>query len=234
MLEVKNLNVAYEKTQVIWDASFEIRSGEVVALIGPNGAGKTTILKTLMGLLTPLSGSISYMGKDLLSYPNYERPKLGLSLVPEGRRLFPKLTVLENLQITVRTPEAKEKKKETMDWIFELLPKLAERKNQLAGTLSGGEQQMLAIARGILSKPRLLMLDEPSLGLAPIIVEQIFDILGELKKRGLTIFLVEQYVEKSLLLADRAYLLEEGRIVLEEDSKNMLKNDHIRKVYLGI
>jgi len=234
LLEVKNLNVAYEKTQVIWDASFEIRSGEVVALIGPNGAGKTTILKTLMGLLTPLSGSISYMGKDLLSYPNYERPKLGLSLVPEGRRLFPKLTVLENLQITVRTPEAKEKKKETMDWIFELLPKLAERKNQLAGTLSGGEQQMLAIARGILSKPRLLMLDEPSLGLAPIIVEQIFDILGELKKRGLTIFLVEQYVEKSLLLADRAYLLEEGRIVLEEDSKNMLKNDHIRKVYLGI
>ncbi len=234
MLEVKNLNVSYEKMQVIWDASFEIHSGEVVALIGPNGAGKTTILKTLMGLLTPLSGSISYMGKDLLAYPNYERPKLGLSLVPEGRRLFPKLTVLENLQIAVRTPEAKEKRKENMDWIFELLPKLAERKNQLAGTLSGGEQQMLAIARGILSKPRLLMLDEPSLGLAPIIVEQVFDILRELKERGLTIFLVEQYVEKSLLLADRAYLLEEGKIVLKDDSKNMLKNDHVRKVYLGI
>ncbi len=234
MLEVKNLNVSYEKMQVIWDASFEIHSGEVVALIGPNGAGKTTILKTLMGLLTPLSGSISYMGKDLLAYPNYERPKLGLSLVPEGRRLFPKLTVLENLQIAVRTPEAKEKRKENMDWIFELLPKLAERKKQLAGTLSGGEQQMLAIARGILSKPRLLMLDEPSLGLAPIIVEQVFDILRELKERGLTIFLVEQYVEKSLLLADRAYLLEEGKIVLKDDSKNMLKNDHVRKVYLGI
>ncbi len=234
MLNVDNLNVSYGDMQVIWNVSFKVNEGEIVALIGPNGAGKTTILKTLMGLLRPTSGSISYLGKDLVSYPNYQIPKLGLSLIPEGRRLFPKLTVSENLQIAIRTQEAKKKKNESISWIFEHLPKLAQRKNQLAGTLSGGEQQMLALARGIISRPRLLMLDEPSLGLAPIIVTQVFDVLQELKKNGITIFLVEQYVKQSLLLADRAYLLEEGKIVLEDDSKKMLENNHIKKVYLGI
>jgi branched-chain amino acid transport system ATP-binding protein len=234
LLNVDNLNVSYGDMQVIWNVSFKVNEGEIVALIGPNGAGKTTILKTLMGLLRPTSGSISYLGKDLVSYPNYQIPKLGLSLIPEGRRLFPKLTVSENLQIAIRTQEAKKKKNESISWIFEHLPKLAQRKNQLAGTLSGGEQQMLALARGIISRPRLLMLDEPSLGLAPIIVTQVFDVLQELKKNGITIFLVEQYVKQSLLLADRAYLLEEGKIVLEDDSKKMLENNHIKKVYLGI
>lgn len=234
MIKVQNLNISYGDIQVIWDVSFEINKGEKVVLIGPNGAGKTTILKTIMGLLKPTSGYISYLGKDLISYPNYQRPKLGLSLIPEGRRIFPKMTVNENLEIAIRTEEAKEKRKETINWIFERLPKLAERKKQLAGTLSGGEQQMLALARGIISRPKILMLDEPSLGLAPIIVEQVFNLLKELNKMGMTIFLVEQYVEQSLLLADRAYLLEEGKIILEESGSSMLKNEYVKKAYLGI
>lgn len=234
MLKVENLDVSYGDTQVIWDVSFEINEGEKVALIGPNGTGKTTILKTVMGLLSPKKGKITYMGQDLLSVPAYERPKLGLGLIPEGRRLFPKMTVLENLEISVRTKEAIERKSETMDWVFELFPKLSERKNQLAGTLSGGEQQMVAIGRGIMARPKILILDEPSLGLAPIIVAQVFDVIKELSRKGITIFLVEQYVEQSLLLADRAYLCEEGRIVLEDSGASMLKNEHVNKVYLGL
>lgn len=234
MLKVENLDVSYGDTQVIWDVSFEVKQGEKVALIGPNGTGKTTLLKTIMGILKPAKGKISFLGEDLAPISGHDRPKQGLILIPEGRRLFPKMTVRENLEISIRTREAAEKKSETIEWVFELFPKLLERKNQLAGTLSGGEQQMLAIGRGIMARPKILMLDEPSLGLAPIIVEHVFDVINELNKRGITVFLVEQFVEQTLLLADRAYLCEEGRIVLEDTAVNMLNNEHVKKIYLGL
>ncbi|WP_338833330.1 High-affinity branched-chain amino acid transport ATP-binding protein LivF [Moorella humiferrea] len=231
MLEIEKLNVAYGDTQVIWNVDLNVQEGEIVTLIGPNGAGKTTILKAITGLIKPLSGSIRFLGGDLLLTPAYNRPKLGLVLIPEGRRLFPKMTVLENLEVAA---SKKDRKEETLQWVFEILPRLAERRHQLAGTLSGGEQQMLAIARGIMAQPKLLMLDEPSLGLAPIIVEQIFELLKKLNSMGITIFFVEQYVEQSLKIANRAYLCEEGRIVLHDNSNRMLDNDYIRQVYLGI
>jgi len=231
MLKLEHLDVAYGDTQVIWDVNMEVKEGEIVTLIGPNGAGKTTILKTICGLVEPKAGSISFQGEDLLKVNAYERPKRGIVLVPEGRRLFPKMTVAENLEIAAWKDDEKE---ETLEWIYEVLPKLAERRKQLAGTLSGGEQQMCAIARGIMAQPSLLMLDEPSLGLAPIIVEQIFDLMQKLQSRGITIFFVEQFVEQSLKIASRGYLCEGGKIVLHENSKDMLNNDYVRKVYLGI
>lgn len=231
MLKIEHLDVAYGDTQVIWDVNIEVEKGEIVTLIGPNGAGKTTILKTICGLVEPKAGSITFQGEDLLKVNAYERPKRGIVLVPEGRRLFPKMTVAENLEIAAWKDD---KKEENLEWIYEVLPKLAERRKQLAGTLSGGEQQMCAIARGIMAQPSLLMLDEPSLGLAPIIVEQIFDLMQKLQSRGITIFFVEQFVEQSLKIASRGYLCEGGKIVLHENSKDMLNNDYVRKVYLGI
>ncbi len=231
MLEIKNLNVAYGDTQVIWDLNLKVDQGEIVTMIGPNGAGKTTILRTICGLVQPQSGSIMFNGEDLLKVAPYERPQRGIVMVPEGRRLFPKMTVEENLEIAIWKPD---NKKETMEWIYDTLPRLAERRKQLAGTLSGGEQQMCAIARGIMAQPSLLMLDEPSLGLAPIIVEQVFDLLLKLKSRGITIFFVEQFVEQSLKVSSRGYLCEGGKIALHEDSASMLNNDYVRQVYLGI
>ena len=231
MLEVKNLNVAYGDTQVIWDLNLHVEEGEIVTLLGPNGAGKTTLLRTICGLVKPKSGQITFCGEDLLSIQPHKRPEHGLIMVPEGRKLFPKMTVEENLFIAAGKGKVDS---DTVDWIFELMPRLAERRKQLAGTLSGGEQQMCAIARGIMGKPKLLMLDEPSLGLAPIIVEQVFDILLKLREKGITIFFVEQFVEQSLGISQRGYLLEDGRIVLEEDSQAMLGNDYIKQVYLGI
>ena len=231
MLEVKNLNVAYGDTQVIWDLDLRVEEGEIVTLLGPNGAGKTTLLRTICGLVKPLSGQITFCGEDLLAVRPHRRPERGLIMVPEGRRLFPKMTVEENLSLPAGRGGAD---RDTLDWIFQLMPRLAERRKQLAGTLSGGEQQMCAIARGIMGRPRLLMLDEPSLGLAPIVVEQVFDILLKLRERGITVFFVEQFVEQSLGISQRGYLLEDGRIVLEEDSRAMLGNDYIKQVYLGI
>jgi branched-chain amino acid transport system ATP-binding protein len=231
MLEIKDLNVAYGDTQVIWDLNIKIEQGEIVTMLGPNGAGKTTILRTICGLVHPQSGSIKFNGEDLLKVAPHARPQRGIVMVPEGRRLFPKMTVEENLDIAAWKPD---KKKETFEWIYDTLPILAERRKQLAGTLSGGEQQMCAIARGIMAQPSLLMLDEPSLGLAPIIVEQVFDLLKKLNERGITIFFVEQFVEQSLKVSSRGYLCEGGKIVLHEDSASMLKNDYVRQVYLGI
>lgn len=231
MLEIKNLNVAYGDTQVIWDLNIKIEQGEIVTMIGPNGAGKTTILRTICGLVHPQSGSILFNAEELLKVAPHDRPQHGIVMVPEGRRLFPKMTVEENLDIAAWKPD---KKKETIEWIYDTLPILAERRKQLAGTLSGGEQQMCAIARGIMAQPSLLMLDEPSLGLAPIIVEQVFDLLKKLNERGITIFFVEQFVEQSLKVSSRGYLCEGGKIVLHEDSASMLKNDYVRQVYLGI
>jgi len=231
MLEIKDLNVAYGDTQVIWDLNLKVEQGEIVTMLGPNGAGKTTILRTICGLVHPQSGSILFNGEELLKVAPHDRPQRGIVMVPEGRRLFPKMTVEENLEIAAWKPD---RKKETMEWIYDTLPRLAERRKQLTGTLSGGEQQMCAIARGIMAQPALLMLDEPSLGLAPIIVEQVFGLLKKLNERGITIFFVEQFVEQSLKVSSRGYLCEGGKIVLHEDSASMLKNDYVRQVYLGI
>ena len=231
MLDIKNLNVAYGDTQVLWDLNLHVGKGEIITMIGPNGAGKTTLLHTICGLVKPQSGSITFDGQDLLSIKNYKRPETGIVLVPEGRKLFPKMTVEENLTLAAGNAGVDPA---TRDWVFELMPRLAERRKQLCGTLSGGEQQMCAIGRGIMAKPKLLMLDEPSLGLAPIIVEQVFDILLKLKETGITIFFVEQFVEQSLGISKRGYLLEDGRIVLEEESQAMLGNDYVKQVYLGI
>ena len=231
MLDIKNLNVAYGDTQVLWDLNLHVGKGEIITMIGPNGAGKTTLLHTICGLVKPLSGSITFDGQDLLAIKNYKRPETGIVLVPEGRKLFPKMTVEENLTLAAGSAGVDPA---TRDWVFELMPRLAERRKQLCGTLSGGEQQMCAIGRGIMAKPKLLMLDEPSLGLAPIIVEQVFDILLKLKETGITIFFVEQFVEQSLGISKRGYLLEDGRIVLEEESQAMLGNDYVKQVYLGI
>ena len=231
MLDIKNLNVAYGDTQVLWDLNPHVGKGEIITMIGPNGAGKTTLLHTICGLVKPLSGSITFDGQDLLAVKNYKRPETGIVLVPEGRKLFPKMIVEENLTLAAGSAGVDPA---TRDWVFELMPRLAERRKQLCGTLSGGEQQMCAIGRGIMAKPKLLMLDEPSLGLAPIIVEQVFDILLKLKETGITIFFVEQFVEQSLGISKRGYLLEDGRIVLEEESQAMLGNDYVKQVYLGI
>ena len=231
MLDIKNLNVAYGDTQVLWDLNLHVGKGEIITMIGPNGAGKTTLLHTICGLVKPMSGSITFDGQDLLAVKNYKRPETGIVLVPEGRKLFPKMTVEENLTLAAGNAGVDPA---TRDWVFELMPRLAERRKQLCGTLSGGEQQMCAIGRGIMAKPKLLMLDEPSLGLAPIIVEQVFDILLKLKETGITIFFVEQFVEQSLGISKRGYLLEDGRIVLEEESQAMLGNDYVKQVYLGI
>lgn len=231
MLEIKDLNVAYGDTQVIWNLNLHVEAGEIVTLLGPNGAGKTTLLHTICGLVPAQSGSIIFCDEDLLAVKPYKRPGKGIVMVPEGRKLFPKMTVGENLSIAVGDGKIDPA---TQDWVFELMPRLAERRKQLAGTLSGGEQQMCAIARGIMAKPKLLMLDEPSLGLAPIIVEQVFDILLKLKERGMTIFFVEQFVEQSLGISQRGYLLEDGRIALEEESKAMLGNAYVKQVYLGL
>ncbi len=231
MLKIENLNVSYGDTQVIWDVNLQVEKGEIVTLLGPNGAGKTTLMKTISGLVPAKSGSITFMGEDLIKIKPWDRPKKGIVLIPEGRKLFPKMTVEENLNIAAWKEEGK---KETLEWIFDTLPKLAERRKQLAGTLSGGEQQMCAIARGIMAQPKLLMFDEPSLGLAPLIVEQVFDLIQKLQGRGITVFFVEQFVEQSLKIASRGYLLEGGRIVLHEESQAMLNNDYVRQVYLGI
>ena len=230
MLEVKNLNVAYGDTQVIWDLNLRVEEGEIVTLLGPNGAGKTTLLRTICGLVKPKSGQITFCGEDLLAIKPHKRPEHGLIMVPEGRKLFPKMTVEENLFIPAGKGKADT---DTLDWIFQLMPRLAERRKQLAGTLSGGEQQMCAIARGIMGKPKLLMLDEPSMGLAPILVDQIFDIIRRLHQSGTTILLVEQNAQMALSVADRGYVLETGEIVATGTGQELLSNEAVKKAYLG-
>ncbi len=234
MLEVENVNVSYGDVQVLWNVSFEVKDGEVTVIVGSNGAGKTTTLRTLAGLMRPKSGSIEFFGKHIDKLLPHEIVKMGISLIPEGRLLFTRLTTLENLRLGATTPESKKVRDETLKWVYGLFPILEEREEQTAGTLSGGEQQMLAIARGLMSRPKLLMLDEPSMGLAPKLVVKIFDLLREINKQGVTILLVEQNVWQALELADKGYVLETGKIVLEGTGKSLLENELVRKAYLGV
>ena len=231
MLKVENINVYYGNIHAIKDISFEVNDGEIVALIGANGAGKSTTLKTVSGLLSSRTGSISVLGSPIDRVPAHKRVAMGLSQVPEGRRIFLQMTVLENLQMGAFTSKADTKA--ALEKVFEQFPRLQERKTQIAGTLSGGEQQMLAMGRALMSRPKLLMLDEPSMGLAPILVEQIFDIIKELHKAGTTILLVEQNAEMALKIADRAYVLESGRITVSGTGKELAASDRIKKAYLG-
>ncbi|WP_148137256.1 ABC transporter ATP-binding protein [Candidatus Formimonas warabiya] len=234
MLELKNVNVGYGYLQVIWDISFRINEGEVVAILGPNGAGKTTTLKTVMGILKPKSGKIHFNGKDITGTTTNELVKLGLVFVPEERNLFPAMTVLENLLMGAYTVKDKNKITQTLDYIYTLFPRLAERKKQLAGTMSGGERQMLAIARGLMSGPKMIMLDEPSMGLSPQNVLLVFETIAKLRKEKVTTLIVEQNVNTTLKVADRAYVMEQGRIAMAGSSAELSSNDHVRKMYLGI
>jgi len=231
MLKVDNINVYYGKIHAIKDVSFTVGEGEIVSLIGSNGAGKSTALKTVSGLLRSVTGSITFLGEDIGRTEAYKLVGKGLAHVPEGRRIFLQMSVEENLQMGGYTA-GKETDARIQD-VFERFPRLKERRNQVAGTLSGGEQQMLAMGRALISAPRLLMLDEPSMGLAPILVQQIFDIIRELHKAGTTILLVEQNAEMALKVADRAYVLESGRIALSGTGAELAKSDAIKKAYLG-
>lgn len=234
MLTVNGINAGYEFLQVLRDVSFRITEGEFVALLGPNGAGKSTTLRTIVGLIQPMSGDIVFKETPITNLSTHEITIKGISYVSETLNLFRNMTIYENLLLGAYTIRDEKTQQEAMESIFELFPRLAERKKQLAGTLSGGERKMLAIARGMMSKPQLMLIDEPSLGLAPYLVENVFDALKTLHQQGVTIFLVEQNVNETLEITDRAYVLEHGQIVMEGDSKTLMKNDHIRNVYLGI
>jgi branched-chain amino acid transport system ATP-binding protein len=233
MLEIERINVSYGDLQTLWDVSFKIEEGEIIALIGPNGAGKTTTLKTISGLLKPFAGEIRFEGVAMDRMPIHKRVEMGISLVPEGRGLFPGMSTLENLELGAFTAKGRSCKDETLEQIFELFPILKNRKKQAAGTLSGGEQQMLAIGRGLMSKPKLLLFDEPSWGLSPLLSKVIYEVIGQINHSGVTILLIEQNVRIALELANRAYVVENGRIVKQGDSKNMLNDQHIREAYLG-
>jgi branched-chain amino acid transport system ATP-binding protein len=234
LLNVDNLNVFYGDARALWDVSFHVPAGKIVSLVGSNGAGKTTTLKTISNLLKPRSGEIRIDGNVTTGLPGYRVAEKGVAHVPEGRQLFPLMTVHENLTIGSIISTAKADREKTLGEMFDMFPVLYDRRHQLAETLSGGEQQMLAIARGLMLKPKLILLDEPSLGLAPLVVSQIFDIIKEVNRRGITILLVEQNVQKALELADKGYVLENGRIVMSGKGMDLLCDDHIRKAYLGI
>ncbi|MBS6462895.1 MAG: ABC transporter ATP-binding protein [Ruminococcus sp.] len=231
MLKAENLNVYYKKIHAIKDISFEVNEGEVVSLIGANGAGKTTTLHTVSGLLRSTTGSITFCGQDITKTEPHKLISLGLAHVPEGRHVFLQMTVMENLEMGAYSRG--KVTQEEYDRVFELFPRLKERKNQIAGTLSGGEQQMLAMGRAILGKPKLLMLDEPSMGLSPILVDLVFDIIKEFHGNGTTILLVEQNAGKALEISDRAYVLESGRIVLTGTGSELANSDEVKKAYLG-
>lgn len=234
LLTVSGLDAAYGETQALWDVSFDVKKGELVVLVGSNGAGKTTTLRTVQGVLRPKGGKVTFDSKDVTGMPANRMTALGLSLVPEGRGLFTTMTVEENLQLGAFSKRARGPMRENLTTVHELFPVLKERRKQRAGSLSGGEQQMLAIGRGIMSNPDMLMLDEPSLGLAPIVVSKVFEALKALKERGLTIFLVEQNVEASLSIADRGYLLDNGRIAFEGNADQFRTNKDLREAFLGL
>jgi len=233
LLSVESLQAGYGAVQVLWKISFSVDKGAVVSIIGSNGAGKTTTLKNLAGALRPWSGKITLNGEDITAMPPHERVRRHLVLVPEGRQLWPRMTVEENLLMGAYSPVARTRATDNLSRTYELFPRLKERRRQLAGTLSGGEQQMCAIGRGLMSEPEILMLDEPSLGLAPVLVDQIFDMIRSISGSGVTILLVEQNVGHALEASDRAYVLETGRIILEGTGQQLLKNDMVGKVYLG-
>ena len=233
ILEVKDLEVCYGVIQAIKGISFEVNQGEIIALIGANGAGKTTTLQTITGLIPSKAGTITYEGKDITKIPGYKLVGMGIAHVPEGRRVFAELSVLQNLKLGAYTRNDKNEMEETLKEIYERFPRLEERKNQPAGTLSGGEQQMLAMGRALMSKPRIILMDEPSMGLSPIFVNEIFDIIQKVSAGGTTVLLVEQNAKKALSIADRAYVLETGSITLEGKADDLLHDESVQKAYLG-
>lgn len=234
LIDVADLNVFYGDAQVLWDVSFNVHEGEVFSIIGSNGAGKSTILRTLAGLLHPASGQVRFLGNRIDKKNASSMVDLGISLVPEGRGLFSTLTVMENLELGAFTRRARPLTQESLAWIFELFPCITPRQEQLAGKMSGGEQQMVAIARALMSRPRLLMLDEPSLGLAPLIVKTVFEIIATLKAQGVTILLVEQNIHQALRIADRACVIKTGRITMMGTGRELLADPEIQKAYMGI
>ena len=233
MLEVKDLQVYYGMIHAIKGVSFHVNEGEIIALIGANGAGKTTILHTITGLLTPKGGQVMFEGKDITKTPAHKIVELGMAHVPEGRRVFAQLSVYQNLKMGAYTRSDKNEIEESLEMVYKRFPRLEERKNQMAGTLSGGEQQMLAMGRALMSKPRIILMDEPSMGLSPILVNEIFDIIQSVSASGTTVLLVEQKAKKALAIADRAYVLETGKISLDGNAKDLLNDDSIKKAYLG-
>ena len=233
MLEVKNLKVHYGVIQAIKGISFEVNEGEVIALIGANGAGKTTTLQTITGMLKPSEGEILFEGQDIVKVPGHKIVSMGMAHVPEGRRVFAELSVYENLKLGAYTRKDKNEIAESLAKVYKSFPRLEERKNQLAGTLSGGEQQMLAMGRALMSKPKIILMDEPSMGLSPIFVEEIFHIIREISASGTTVLLVEQNAKKALSIANKAYVLETGKIVLKGDAKELMNDDSVKKAYLS-
>jgi branched-chain amino acid transport system ATP-binding protein len=234
MLELEAIEVYYADLQALFGVSLEVKQGEIVALIGPNGAGKTTTFRTIMGLSRPRTGSILFQGQRIDRLPPHQIVRRGITLVPEGRRIFPQLTVAENLRIGAYTRPDGGERRESLEEVFTLFPLLRERQEQVAGTMSGGERQMLAIGRALMARPKLLLLDEPSLGLAPRLVVEIFSALAAIRERGITILISEQHVGQVLELADRAYVIENGRIVLSGPAGDVLRNPHVREAYLGM
>jgi branched-chain amino acid transport system ATP-binding protein len=234
MLEVCNVDTLYGKVQALWDVCLEVNQGEIVALIGSNGAGKTTLVNTISGLLQPASGSIVFQGERIDGLPSHEIVELGISHVPQGGKIFPDMNVRENLEMGSYPMHAWKQRAETFKQVYLLFPRLKERQNQLARTLSGGEHQMLAIGRALMSKPKLCIFDEPSYGLAPLLVKEMFRIIQNLREQGITILLIEQNVRHTLEIADRAYVLENGRLCLQGDCGELLQSDHVRKAYMGL
>ena len=234
MLEVENVSAGYGLVQILWDVSFKIKEKEIVSIIGPNGAGKTTLVKTIIGLLPPKSGAISFKGERIEKLPPYEIVKKGMTMIPEGREIFPRMTVDENLRLGAYIVSDTSKVKDTKEKVYQIFPVLKKKEKFLAQNLSGGEQQMLVIGRSLMSNPELLILDEPSLGLAPIIVEKVLDTLTKINEDGVTILLVEQNIRDSLTISNRGYVLEEGKIIIEGEGRELLSNNHIKEVYLGL
>jgi branched-chain amino acid transport system ATP-binding protein len=234
MLRVNSLNVAYGDAQALWDVTFNVREKEICSLVGANGAGKTTVLSTILGMIHPFSGEVEFLGSRIEGKRPPVIVDLGISLVPEGRRLFSKLTVLENLELGAFTKQARPLAKQTMTWVTEIFPILEERKGQLAGALSGGMQQMLAIGRGLMAKPKLLMLDEPSLGLAPLVVKMLFEVIQKLNDRQVTILLVEQNIHQALKISQSAFVMKTGKIVLMGKGSELMADPEIKKAYMGV
>jgi branched-chain amino acid transport system ATP-binding protein len=234
MLEVCDVATVYGKVQALWDVCIEVHEGEIVALVGSNGAGKTTLLNTITGVLRPASGSVKFLGRRIDGLPPHSIVELGISHIPEGGKVFPDMTVHENLEMGAYPLSAWKEKQETFEQVYQFFPLLKERDKQLARTLSGGERQMLAMGRGLMSRPKLCLFDEPSYGLAPLLVGEVFRIMGEMRDRGITILLIEQNVRHSLEIADRAYVLENGRICLQGECGELLDSDYVRQAYLGL
>ncbi|HJQ56148.1 MAG TPA: ABC transporter ATP-binding protein [Vineibacter sp.] len=234
MLELKAVNAGYGTFQALFDISLDVRDGEAVGVIGPNGAGKTTLMRVISGLIRPSAGSLTMNDTDLVATPGHRIVELGMAHVPENRRLFPRMTVEDNLRMGGFTPAARPKFRDRLEFVYGLFPRLRERRNQFAGTMSGGEQQMCAIGRALMSDPKLLLLDEPSAGLAPVVVQQVFDLVRRIRASGLTVLIVEQNVQQVLKVVDRAYLLEAGSIRAAGTADELLKSDTIREAYLGV